>query len=109
VSKQQFYEDRKKLKAHLSGWNAELDPDGIRECNMAPELAHIAQDSLSEESESFYISSISSVMEFEVREVYIPTVKATKISGLSNDTQQNNQQNTESTSNSSEDEIETLK
>jgi hypothetical protein len=109
VSKQPFYEDRKKLKAHLAEWNAELDPVEIRECNMAPEVAHIAQDSLSKEADSFYSSSITIIMGFEVSEIYIPTSKSTKISGLSNDTQQKNQKNTESTCNSSKDEIQTLK
>jgi hypothetical protein len=109
VSKQQFYEDRKKLKAHLAERNAELDLDDIRECNMAPEVAHISQDSLSEEADSFFSSSITSIMAFEVSEIYIPTDKLTKMSGLSNDTQQNNQQNTEPTFNSSDDEIQTLK
>jgi hypothetical protein len=64
VRKSQFYEDIKKLKAHLAEWKAELDPDDIRECNMAPEVAYIAQDSLSEESDSFYSSSITSIMAF---------------------------------------------
>jgi hypothetical protein len=40
VNKQNFYEDRKKLKVHLAEWNAELDPDDIRECNIVPEVAH---------------------------------------------------------------------
>jgi hypothetical protein len=108
VNKQQFYEDRKKLKAHLAEWNAELDPDDIRECNIAPEVAHIAQDSISEEADSFYSSSITSIMAFEVSEIYIPTGKSTKMSGLSNDTQKHNQQNTEPTF-SSDDKIQTLK
>jgi hypothetical protein len=73
-----------------------------------PEVAHIAQDSISEEADSFYSSSITSIMAFEVSEIYIPTGKSTKMSGLSNDTQQHNQQNTEPTF-SSEDKIQTLK
>jgi hypothetical protein len=108
VNKQQFHEDRKKLKAHLAEWNAEFDPDDIRECNIAPEVAHIAQDSISEEADYFYSSSITSIMAFEVSEIYIPTGKSTKMSGLSNDTQQYNQQNTDPTL-SSDDEIQTLK
>jgi hypothetical protein len=77
-SKQQFYEDRKKFKAHLAEWNAELDLDDIRECNMAPEVAHIAQDSLSEEADSFYSSSVTSIIAFEVREIYIPMASQQK-------------------------------
>jgi hypothetical protein len=76
--------------------------------NTAPEVAHIAQDSISEEADSFYSSSITSIMAFEVSEIYIPTGKSTKMSGLSNDTQQHNQQNTEPTF-YSEDKIQTLK
>jgi hypothetical protein len=64
---------------------------------MASEVAHITQDSLSEEADLFYSSSITSIMTFEDSETYIPTGKSTKISGLSNDIQQNNQQNTEQT------------
>jgi ribosomal protein S17E len=109
VSKQQFHEDREKLKAHLAEWNAELDPHEIRECNMASEVAHIAQDSLSEEADSFYSSSITSIMAFEVSEIYIPTSKSTNMSGLSNDTQQHNQRTPEPTFISSDDEIKTLK
>jgi hypothetical protein len=105
MNKQQFYEDRKKLKVHLAEWNAEIDPNDIGECNMAPEVVHIAQDSLSEEADSFHSSSITSIMDFEVSEIYIPTGKSTKIFGLSNDTQQHNQQNTEPTFISSDDEI----
>jgi hypothetical protein len=44
-------------------------------------------------------------MAFEVCEIYVPTGKSTKMSGLTSDTHQYNNQQTEQTSNSSEEEI----
>jgi hypothetical protein len=52
-----------------------------------------------EEANSFYSSSITSIMAFKVSEIYTPTGKSTKMFGLSNNTQQNNQQITEPTYN----------
>jgi hypothetical protein len=62
----------------LSVWNAKLDPNEIRKCSTAPEVAHIAQDSLTEEADSFYSFSMNSIMAFEVSEIYIPTGKSKK-------------------------------
>jgi hypothetical protein len=109
VKKQQFYDNRKKLRAHLTKWNEELDPDDIRECNTQPKVSHIAQDLLSEEADSFLSNSINSIMAFEVSEIYVPTEKSTKMSGLTSDTHQCNNQQTEQRSNSSEEEIITLR
>jgi hypothetical protein len=109
VNKQQFYDNRKKLRAHLTKWNKELDPEDIRECKTPPEVSHIAQDSLSEEADSFLSNSINSIMAFEVSEIYAPTGKSTKMSGLTPDTHQCNNQQTEQISNSSEEEIITLR
>jgi hypothetical protein len=77
--------------------------------NTPPEVSHIAQDSLSEEADSFLSNSIISIMAFEVSEIYAPTGKSTKISGLTSDTHQYNNQQMEQTSNSSEEEILNLK
>jgi hypothetical protein len=109
VNKQKFYDDRKKLRAHLTKWNEELDPDDIRECNTPPEVSHIAQDLLSEEADSFLSNIINSIMAFEVSEIYVPTGKPEKMSCLTSETHQCNNQQTEQTSNSSEEEIITLR
>jgi hypothetical protein len=79
-----------RLRAHLTKWNEELDPEDIRECNTPPEVSHIVQDLLSEEANSFLRNSINSIMAFEVGEIYIPTGESTKMSGLTSDTHQYN-------------------
>jgi hypothetical protein len=52
--------------------------EDIREHNTPPEVATIAQDSISKDKDSSFSNSINSIVALEVNKIYIPPEKATK-------------------------------
>ena len=93
TAKKDFDKARDFFKANIEAWSQSLDPEDTRQFGMIPEIAHLARDDLSRNSDSYTTNSINSILSFDIDEIVVkkasskatitPTTTATTPSDLS--------------------------